>query len=375
MKRFLALLLCLLVLFVGCSAEQKEDAFIPPEIIEPTVITSTETHSDTELFAVAVPVSIDRFCLEDGTELYSCASQHMELILPNDEVANKVILNFLNRVDAAMAGKEHTLQEAQSSYDPAGDWFPYFHQIIYSPTRIDHGVLSLFGMQNSYSGGMHGNLNCTAANYDLETGDVLTLGSIMHLDADKEDFIEIVIKKLTEKEEEYYLFDGFEESVSSRLGGDENLYEDFYFTQTGLSFFFSPYEIAPYASGIITVEIPYKELLGLVYDGYFPDERDEAEGCLHIGTFMDTDMEQFTDMAEVNLTTGDEILVVYPDGKIEDIEIIASGDDINMPTYTVFSAHEMTAHNAVILSLSHDEIQNITVTFRTGGGIHSVPLG
>jgi hypothetical protein len=91
----------------------------------------------------------------------------------------------------------------------------------------------------------------------------------MHPDASKEDFITIILEKLSQIAEESDLFQGYEDGVRSRLGGDENLYEDFYFTSTGLCFYFAPYEIAPYASGIITVEIPYSELTGLIYDGYF----------------------------------------------------------------------------------------------------------
>ena len=176
----------------------------------------------------AVPAFTETFSLDDGTELFSYTAQNMQLLLPDEEIADKVILNFLNRIDAARFDAESVLTAAQSEYDPNSNWLPYFYQIIYSPTRIDHGVLSLSGTQNIYSGGTHGALSCVSANYDLTTGDILTLGSIMHMDATKEQFIQIIIEKLASQAEELQLFDGFEDGVYQRLGGDENLYEDFF---------------------------------------------------------------------------------------------------------------------------------------------------
>ena len=277
MRKTVLLLLCIAMLLAGCSVKDDTVHTLPdPGFIEdaPNDEPAEELESETQLLAVSVPAATERFIHEDGTELFSYTSQHMQFVFPDAEVADKVILDFLNRVDASRTDADSILSSAQNDYTDADTWFPYFYQIIYSPMRIDHGVLSLFGMQHSYSGGIHGSKSCLAANYDLLTGDVLTLGSIMHMNADKEDFIKIIIEKLNEIADEAYLYENFEEGVRSRLGGDENLYEDFYFSSTGLCFFFSPYEIAPYSSGVISVEIPYEKLGGIIHDAYFPAERD-----------------------------------------------------------------------------------------------------
>jgi len=251
MKKCLILLLCGILILSGCARKEEPVATIPqmaPEtaptvIVEPTSTEATEEsfaeEISTELLCVAVPASTEHYASEDGTELFSYTAQHMQLLLPNDDVADKVILNFLNRVDAARLDAESILTAAQSDYAPDAVWYPYYYEILYSPTRIDHNVLSLYGTQNSYSGSTHGSLSCVTANYDLSTGDVLTLGSILHMDANKEDIIELVIQKLGDHVSEYQLFDGYEDGVYSRLGGDENLYEDFFFTSGGLSFFFA----------------------------------------------------------------------------------------------------------------------------------------
>ena len=374
MKKKLVLLLCLSLLLAGCSTNTEPVLTLPFE--EPIHNTSDldDTQEAKELLAVSVPAVNERFEHEDGTELFTYTAQHMQLIYPDADVADKVVLDFLNRVDASREDAENILSTAQLDYDPNAAWFPYFYQILYNPMRIDHGVLSLFGTLNSYSGGMHGNKSCIAANYDMMTGDVLTLGSIMHMDATKEDFIQRILDKLDMIAEERYLYEDYEVGVRSRLEGDENLYEDFFFTTTGLNFFFSPYEIAPYSSGVITVEIPYDELPGLIYDGYFPEEREQIVGSMHTGSFMLTDMEQFNNMAEVNLVAGEEVIVAYPDGNVEEVRIVIPGDGMNMPDYTVFAAFEMSEQDAVVISLSKDMVDGIMVTYASADTSVQIPL-
>jgi len=378
MKRLFLLLLCSLILLTGCKAKPEQDEYIPqlapdtvpaenPETIPEESATEPTEFEMTEMLSVSVPTFTETFALDDGTELFQYTAQNMQLLLPNEEIADRVILDFLNRVDSGRLDAESVLSAAQSDYIPESDWVPYYYQIIYSPTRIDHGVLSLFGTQSSYSGGMHGSLSCVSANYDLTTGDILTLGSIMHMDATKEQFIQIIIDKLHEQADELQLFDGFEDGVYHRLGGDENLYEDFYFTSTGLGFFFAPYEIAPYSAGIISIEIPYSELPGLIYDGYFPAEREQVQGKLTSGLFMEMDMTQFNSMAEVTLTPDEPLIVVYPEGKVENIRVIVPGNGKNIPSYTAFAALEMSQNNAVLMSATREETGLISVEYMSEG--------
>ena len=375
MKKLLILFLCCVFALSGCGTEMETQ--LPAQTIPLPVSTFTTEPNpeETTLYAVSVPAIKETYETEDGTALFSYTAQHMQLILPNEDIADNIILDFLNRVDASSENADNVLSAARLDYDPEEMWLPYYYQIIYSPMRIDPGVLSLFGSQSSYSGGMHGSISCMAANYDLTTGDVLTLGSIMHMNASKEDFIVRIIDKLNTLTAQYDLYDDFEEAVYARLSGDENLYEDFYFTQTGLCFYFAPYEIAPYASGIIHVEIPYTELPGLIYDGYFPAERECVEGSMRATDFMQTDMEQFQNMAEVTLVNGEEIMAVYPEGRVEDIRITVAGDGFNRPEYIIFAAFEMSDENAVVLSLSKEDIAEMTISYMTNGKIQSFPMG
>ena len=384
MKKVCTMLLCLAILLTGCRIQQEPSQPVASEeemldTIPESNPTITEAEPEevfvpAELLAVSVPAVADVFNADDGTELYSYTSQHMQFIFPDAEISEKVILDFLNRVDSGSNDAANILSAAKNDYNSTKPWTPYFYQALYSPTRIDRGVLSLFGTQHSYSGGIHGNMSCVAANYDLTTGDVLTLGSIMHMDANKEAFIKIITDKLAVLKDEYNLYDNFEDGVITRMNGDENLYEDFYFTMTGLCFFFSPYEIAPYSSGIITVEIPYSELPGLIYDGYFPAERQQIFGSMLTDKFANLDMEQFNNMAELRLSDGEETLVLYPDGTVEDIRINACTDGINKTEYTAFAACQMSGQDAVVIRLSEENTNSLSVSYFSGETTISLSL-
>lgn len=374
MKRFLSFI-CIVLLLSGCSVQTDPLGTIPPaapELTEAPIF--EEPTEDTPLIAVSVPATTQYHTLQDGTEIFSYTHQHMNLIHPNAEVANRVILEFLNRVDTTQKEAQQILENAKINSADTDDWYPYYYKILYNPTRIDQGILSLFGTHSSYAGGIHSSVSCIGANYDLQTGDILTLGSIMHKDATVDDFVAIIVEKLAVLAEDLYLFEDYSIGVHERFRKDENLFQDFFFTATGLSFFFSPYEIAPYASGIITVEIPYEELPGLIYDGYFPPERDQIEGTLQTGAFSQLNMTSFTNMAEVNLSSEGEKIVVYPSGNVENIEIIFHGDGRNISSYTVFAAYQMSEQDAVIVKLKEEDLDKVSINYYANNLNTTIPL-
>lgn len=379
MKKLIVLLFAVLLL-TGCTGNEETVVAALPEPTAPPVLPVTEVavNDDTATFdfiSVSLPAAYETYFNEDGSALFSSSSQHIQLVYPDAELADKIILDFLNRVDKVMPDVQNTFAYAQQQYDPDLPWYPYFYHLLYNPTRIDNDVLSLVGTQSSFIGGVHSNVFAVSANYDMMTGDVLTLGSIMHENAQKEEFIDLILDKLKQNKEELYLFEDYEDAVYSRFQVDENLYEDFFFTTTGLDFYFSPYEIAPYASGIITVEIPYAELPGLIYDGYFPAEKEQIRGSMHCESMELLEMEQFENMAEVVLSDTAAPLVIYPEGTVEDIQITIDGDGMNIQTYTVFASPQMKDTDAIILYASSDILQSICVQYFSGSAKEELKIG
>lgn len=376
MKKYiiLATVLSMLLCFSAC---QNKPAVTEPKITEPPVTETTTEEPTTvdipedttvlvpiyeNLYSAAMPITTEYGYDADGNEIFSYSYPAMHLILPDREVADKVIIDFLNRV-------EQTRVDAQQLHDHAKTESsvtePYTYQVHYNTTRIDQGVLSLFG-QNIQSGdSLHSNRQCVAANYDLVTGDVLTLGSILYRADSKEPLSKLVINNL-KQQNNINLYEDFEQIVADRFARDESTDEDFYFTPYGLCFYFSPYELAPYSAGVITAQIPYQELTGIIGDAYFPTEKTYASGIVSINDFSDADLDSFEQFSEIILDSEAPMLLISAEGSVLDVRIDLM--DHSGYSKTVFAANVLSETNAILLETDiTDNAPQLVLSYSTAG--------
>ena len=125
--------------------------------------------------------------------------------------------------------------------------------------KNDSGIVSVLLKENDYLGGAHEEIVYKAINYELNGGNVLTLGDILVVD--KETYVpfikSFVLNKMREKPENYFstddnaLDDAFDES-------------QFYITNKGIVVYFQVYDIAPYSEGLPTFEMTYTDLAELM---------------------------------------------------------------------------------------------------------------
>ena len=291
MKRFVCLLLvaCLAISLCGCLGNKN-----PQGDNGETGGNSQQTPDSTfdgTLLAVSVPTVTEATKDDDGTVVFEYTYQYMSLVHEKPDVADKIILDFLNRVDATRTHAETVAQSAKNAYTGnSSNWIAYLYHLTYSPTRIDSAVLSLFGNNAVYSGAVHPERACVSASYDMVTGDVLTLASIMAKDAKTEDICNLVLENLAARKKELYLYPGYENTVKQRFTTDPSIDEAWYFSPSGLCFYFAPYEIAPYSSGVVTVEIPYEKLTAILHTAYLPAVRQNVQGVVSISSFDDIDL-------------------------------------------------------------------------------------
>lgn len=113
-----------------------------------------------------------------------------------------------------------------------------------------------------YTGGAHGSTLCNYKVYDCDRNCPVQLGDVVGEEA-RPYILELMATKplpdydgmtLNQMRKEGYLFE------------DATLYlpENFYFTQQGITFVFQQYEIAPYALGILSVDLTWEELQPLL---------------------------------------------------------------------------------------------------------------
>lgn len=325
------------------------------------------------LLAVSLPVITQSETAEDGTVLFNYTFQNLSLVLPDPEVADNVIVDFLNRIDQTAFEAETIRTAAIDDYKNADNWNPYLCQITYDPMRIDTGVLSMFGSHVSYSGAVHAGAVYRSVSYDLVTGKALSLDDIFTDSAESSHLCQLVLESLAAQKEEAHLFDGFEITVAERF--EKNYRQDKYwfFSNQGLCFFFSPYEIGPYASGAIIAEIPYSKLVGMIDDAYFPTEKESIAGNVFAKPFDNMDQDEFFQFAEVILEEDGTKILLYADKAVYDVRIetgsLSSDDGMFTPEHTVFSAYGLSAGNAIMVQASFSQVQpTLRLSYSTGDG-------
>jgi hypothetical protein len=117
------------------------------------------------------------------------------------------------------------------------------------------GLLSLAFEHYQYSGGAHGNYTCAYASFDLATGRKLVLSDVFAPGHERG-----LLAKLADRlRQRYQLPAGAPLADAGFYEEEIELTENFYLTDQGIGFYYSPYSIAPYAMGAIEIFLPFSE--------------------------------------------------------------------------------------------------------------------
>ena len=395
MKKLFVIIVVLLLL-TGCMPQPQistqQPTTEPTQNNDPVVAETAPTQAQTEpptepepeilqqpMIAVSLPVSVQTLNNSSEQPVYHSSRQSMQLTIRDPEVADVIILDFLNRVDSYTEAEDAIRQAAENADTSDAYWSEYFYNVIYEPMRLDHNVLSLYGSIVSYSGETHPQQICTAANYSTITGDVLTLGSILyHIDA-KDDLAQLVIESLDLIAEEKYLLDGYDDVIRKRFNRDESFDEDWYFSTTGLCFYFAPYEIAPYSSGVIIAEIPYGKLTGIIADEFFPAEEDYCEGTMEAITMDAANTDSFTQISEVTVDNDGQMYFLYTAKSVRNVQlhktISGAGELAYSQDCTIFRTYTLTPGDAIMIKISpQTDASALYLTYESNGTTQSIAL-
>ena len=390
MKKIFVSLILFSLLLTGCTQKTDPTVSVPPEpavqteiqetttteptpaesVSEPAAEPSVPVYAQLPMSAVSLPVTT-QYHTAGETVIFHYSYQNIYLNVQDQPVADMIIIDYLNRLDNSHSVSRDLAKQAEAAYNGNETWTPYYFESIYAPTRIDRTVLSLYGRNVIYAGGNHSQQECIAANYNMLTGEVLTLGSILQNVNATTKLSELVITGLQEMEKEYNLFREYPDVVTERFSRDISFDEDWFFTSGGLSFYFAPYEIAPYSSGVITVEIPYNQLTGILSDAFFPDETDAATGTLRAALLADTDIDSYTQIAELPLTETGEQVFLSCDGILRDLRISSgfwneTGTAFTEYT-TVFACQTLSPGDGIVVITDiPDVMPTLKVTYQAG---------
>ena len=192
--------------------------------------------------------------------------------------------NYQERQTASRVRKqlrEEALSELRERKKDGND--SYFH--TYSAhsdiivKRADAQALSFINTRDSFTNGAHGMYVFLGVNFDAETGKRLALTDVfMNLEVLPDN----IIDSLREKYDVRTFFDSMEDTVKKSV-----LEETVSWTlgPRGVTFYFNPYEIGPYAAGLLSVTYLFDERPGLFREKY---SRGSASYCEELPVWHET---------------------------------------------------------------------------------------
>ncbi len=263
MKKIAAFVLAGLLLLPACTINHDSPDGQNQEIL-PERSSATEEPAGTEQNAtgsklpeVTVESSrIQRYAEDRKVLLVEVFKDNMTLEGKGYEQAAETVRRLFYSEQEALNGEaDSCVSLAQEMYElQEYEWFSNYQiNTSYEIMRLDTRILSVKGWSYEYMGGAHGNGGDWGTTIDLESGQELALPRLME---DPAGFMnkaqELVLASLGEREDE--LFEDYKSYVEQHLETT-----NWYLDAAGIEFVFTPYEIGPYASGSITVCVPYGE--------------------------------------------------------------------------------------------------------------------
>lgn len=147
------------------------------------------------------------------------------------------------------------------------DYYEYSIFQNVETARVDARVISLVELSSEYTGGAHGSYGSSGINFDAGSGEILELSDILSDEAAFQEKAEAeIVKKVSEQYGEG-LFPEYKDTIHQMWENSPNWYLD----AAGITFIFTPYEIAPYAAGEIFVTVPYTDVAETMKESFMPE--------------------------------------------------------------------------------------------------------
>ncbi len=196
---------------------------------------------------------------DDGTVLFTGRAAYPELVGEGKviEAFNEYVFGDVQEavVRARTDCYDSALLAYENSLETGNEFVPYMAEHTFDITYNKDKLLSMVCSDCNFAGWTHPNYIMYAMTYNMETGKAVTLNELINLSgADIYNKVYEEFKKLIEEEPERFYHD-------ASAGLKEALTElKWYLAEDGVHFFMNPYEIAPYAAGVIeTVVLPIQK--------------------------------------------------------------------------------------------------------------------
>ncbi len=273
--KLIAFLCAFTLLFQGCAINNSNPSETENLGTEDTSLSDNDDSSDASgnidevaAFFFTYETIYKTYEAADGSTILSTEYDRPTITIPENDAATQKINDFFieNEKDFGKTAASY-YRDAKSMYvEDASLFSEYYLSVSFETFRCDNAVLSIRRHTTDYSGGAHGNYSYTGLNFDLRTGELLSLDHISNEKA-------ALLTSATAYIETQLTLPAYAESIVAAMDTPEALRETiendvltndtWYFTNSGLTFISNIYVLTPYAGGAIFFTVPYQQLEGL----------------------------------------------------------------------------------------------------------------
>lgn len=244
------------------------------------VYANEQSQTNSESYVKIIGESIQRKN-SYGVTYYQRLRSYPEISIQGNPQASQGINSYYQNYILAQSDQdaEAFIQEYMTNPDSYSESFAYEYSEDLQCARADNLAASFVVVGSIYTGGIHPSVWQTTSNFDCQTGQYLSLADILVENSSNSS----LSKGLTASSSERLAA-----KIANKIYGDSELYSElfdtsqiptiakelvregtrWYFAEDGIVFYFQPYAIAPYSSGIVQLTVSYSSLRGIVKDAY-----------------------------------------------------------------------------------------------------------
>ncbi len=355
---------------------QTQEATTPSSETEPSVPAPVE--DEPSLVALTLDTYREKDEAKDGTQLFTFLYQDGVVFMPdNGEAAEKINQFLADLHDVAATYAQGPRSLAIENYTNENDWAAYYYETTFQTARVDEKIISLSGNAVEFTGGMHPETTLISYNFNAETGEHLSLGDILTTG----DMAQALYLKVMDKLEEFassqsksadlIFSEGYLDTVQEHFNLSHDSSESWYFTGEGISFYFSPYEIAPYAVGPIQVELTYKDLTGILKEDFYPQKLVFGDSFSINAAKEDlVQTDSFDHVHSIPVDPEGESVALFTGSMVYNIRLVGGSwtDESNFQVETTyFAANRLDAKDLLLIrTMIPDTMPNLCVSMQTG---------
>ncbi len=287
-----------------------------------------EHKSPVPKFDMTVSYSFDDETLTedpDGSEVYysqslGTASVHSD----NNDKAAEAINESLGTLYARLRDEAGYTKRVAAD-QPDDNIFNLYYRCTPKAARCDTRVLSLVFDVAQYTGGVHGQLVRYSRSYDSDSGAELSLDDIAKNASQLRTFIENYVIGLAAGDEyiedgESLLFPDFKDTITRIVAEGEQWYLD----DKGFVLYAAPYDIAPYAYGVLCFTVPYSALEEFIDPDFMPAGYEGENGMVLAESGDHFDRGSVSMVGTVTVDEGAQSIILSAEETVYDVKLYSS---------------------------------------------------